>query len=242
MRSDNVHGMNDRETRTLVRAGVTLLVAAGVRWGVEGVRGAGGAPGGGDPRGGASTLATLDSAARAAADIEDRAGRPLGQGELIDPNRADVAELRRLPGVGEVVARALVASREAEGPYGSPEDLTRVRGVGPASVARLRPHLDFTRPPPASALTQRASAGRPDHASLLEAAAPPGAAEPLDPNRATAEALEELPGIGPALARRIVESRDADGPFRSVEELLRVRGIGPALLERIRPRLRVGGA
>jgi competence ComEA-like helix-hairpin-helix protein len=231
MRSDNVHGMNDRETRTLVRAGVTLLVAAGVRWGVEGVRGAGGAPGGGDPRGGASTLATLDSAARAAADIEDRAGRPLGQGELIDPNRADVAELRRLPGVGEVVARALV-----------PEDLTRVRGVGPASVARLRPHLDFTRPPPASALTQRASAGRPDHASLLEAAAPPGAAEPLDPNRATAEALEELPGIGPALARRIVESRDADGPFRSVEELLRVRGIGPALLERIRPRLRVGGA
>lgn len=57
---------------------------------------------------------------------------------------------------------------------------------------------------------------------------------PLDLNSATASELEELPGIGPGLARRIVAYRETHGPFRSVEELLNVPGIGPATLERIR--------
>jgi competence protein ComEA len=53
-------------------------------------------------------------------------------------------------------------------------------------------------------------------------------------NTATLEELESLPGIGPTLAQRIVEYRDAHGPFQSVEDLLLVKGIGPSLLEKIR--------
>ena len=49
-------------------------------------------------------------------------------------------------------------------------------------------------------------------------------------NAATAEELERLPGIGPALAQRIVEYRAAHGPFPAVEALLQVRGIGPETL------------
>lgn len=49
---------------------------------------------------------------------------------------------------------------------------------------------------------------------------------PIDVNRATAEELERLPRVGPALAKRIVEWRDANGPFESVESLRHVRGIG----------------
>ncbi len=60
---------------------------------------------------------------------------------------------------------------------------------------------------------------------------------PLD--RATAEDLELLPGIGPAMARRIVESRATEGPFRAVDELDRVKGIGPRTVERLRPFLAV---
>ena len=60
----------------------------------------------------------------------------------------------------------------------------------------------------------------------------------LDPDRATASEWERLPGIGPALAQRIVSDRTARGPFRSADGLLRVRGIGPKILERIRPYLR----
>jgi competence ComEA-like helix-hairpin-helix protein len=56
----------------------------------------------------------------------------------------------------------------------------------------------------------------------------------IDPNRASAPELERLPGIGPALAGRIVEDRDRRGAFSSPDALLRVPGIGPKILTRIR--------
>jgi len=46
-----------------------------------------------------------------------------------------------------------------------------------------------------------------------------------------------LPEIGESLAKRIVESRDADGPFADHDDLQRVRGIGPKTLDRVRPYL-----
>ena len=56
----------------------------------------------------------------------------------------------------------------------------------------------------------------------------------IDINRATALEIEALPGIGPKLARQIVEDRTANGPFRSPEDLQRVKGIGQAKLEQIK--------
>ena len=60
----------------------------------------------------------------------------------------------------------------------------------------------------------------------------------LDVDRATAAEFERLPGIGPALAARIVADRASNGPFGSPGGLLRVRGIGPKTLDRLRPFLR----
>lgn len=57
---------------------------------------------------------------------------------------------------------------------------------------------------------------------------------PLDLNRATAQELTTLPGIGEVLAQRIVDYREAHGPFRSVEELIAVEGIGEGKLEKLR--------
>lgn len=75
----------------------------------------------------------------------------------------------------------------------------------------------------------------------LPAATPPVVAGPLTVslNLATAEELEHLPGIGPVLARRIVEDRSRNGQYARVEDLLRVKGIGPRKLEKLRPYLRV---
>ncbi|WP_152192869.1 ComEA family DNA-binding protein [Georgenia satyanarayanai] len=61
----------------------------------------------------------------------------------------------------------------------------------------------------------------------------------IDLNSADLAALDTLPGVGPAIAQRILEWRDANGPFHSVEELLEVSGIGPATLEKLRERVRV---
>ena len=57
---------------------------------------------------------------------------------------------------------------------------------------------------------------------------------PIDLNRATADDLDRLPGIGPSTAQAIVDYRDQHGPFGSVDDLLDVRGIGPAKLDAIR--------
>lgn len=56
----------------------------------------------------------------------------------------------------------------------------------------------------------------------------------VDINRAPWPELAQLPDIGPVLAQRIVESRETDGAFRSVEDLRRVNGIGPRRLEGMR--------
>ncbi len=64
---------------------------------------------------------------------------------------------------------------------------------------------------------------------------------PLDLNAASAEELTSLPGIGPELARRIVECRETAGPFTAVEELLEVPGIGEAKLAALEGRVTVNG-
>lgn len=62
---------------------------------------------------------------------------------------------------------------------------------------------------------------------------------PLDLNLATAEQLEQLPGVGPVLAGRIVEYRTEHGGFRSVEQLHEVSGIGPKRFADLEDRVRV---
>lgn len=57
----------------------------------------------------------------------------------------------------------------------------------------------------------------------------------IDLNTADAATLEDLPGVGPAIAARIIEHRQTNGPFASVDELEEVPGIGPVTLEEIRP-------
>ncbi|MCD6494417.1 helix-hairpin-helix domain-containing protein [Candidatus Bipolaricaulota bacterium] len=55
----------------------------------------------------------------------------------------------------------------------------------------------------------------------------------VDLNTAGIDELKELPGIGDALARRIVEYRKSHGPFKALDELDNISGIGPSLIERI---------
>lgn len=72
----------------------------------------------------------------------------------------------------------------------------------------------------------------------VERAEPQTARFEVDVNQANWPELAQLPGIGEVLSRRIVESRQTDGPFLDHDDLRRVRGIGPKTLESIRPYLR----
>jgi len=64
----------------------------------------------------------------------------------------------------------------------------------------------------------------------------------IDLNRAETPELESLPGIGPVLARRILEQRRRVGAFHRVDDLLAVRGVGPRLFSRLQPLVTVSTA
>ena len=65
------------------------------------------------------------------------------------------------------------------------------------------------------------------------------AADKLDLNQATVEELDGLPGVGPAIARRIVAFREKNGAFKRIEDLMNVRGIGEKTFLRLRDRIMV---
>ena len=95
------------------------------------------------------------------------------------------------------------------------------------------PGLELTPPAPGAP-----SAGGPAPGS--SAGVPgPGSADDglLDLNTATAAQLEDLPGIGPVLAERMVTFREQEGGFRSVEDLQDVSGVGPARFAELAPRV-----
>ena len=59
----------------------------------------------------------------------------------VDINQADWPELIQLPGIGQTLAGRIVESRRTDGPFNDHDDLTRVRGIGPRTLERLRPYL-----------------------------------------------------------------------------------------------------
>jgi comEA protein len=64
----------------------------------------------------------------------------------------------------------------------------------------------------------------------------------VDLNQATIEQLDELPGVGPAIAKRIVDYRQENGPFKRIEDLMNVRGIGEKTFLKLKDRITVSQA
>jgi competence protein ComEA len=216
------------------------------------------------PRGGAPvrSVVVLDGPeagvyATSEATISMASPDPLLVGQPIDLNTADEALLDEIPGVGATLAAAIVAER-SRGPYRDLADLdARVpklsangldgvasfgtfggpfpEGGAATAVDRTGPHASAVarangkigvRP---GSLARTLGARRASKKSSAK-----GRLRPVDPNTATVAQLDTLPGIGPAIAARIVADRAAHGPYASVDELERVSGVGPATVERLR--------
>lgn len=96
-----------------------------------------------------------------------------------------------------------------------------VQGNAANGAAQNGPSQGGAQPQPARTLTPAGSAQK--------------GSTPVNINTATAEELQTLPRIGPAMAQRIIAWREAHGGFRSVDELDAVPGIGPSMLENLRP-------
>jgi len=73
----------------------------------------------------------------------------------------------------------------------------------------------------------------------VEGAQPAGV---VNVNTASEEQLQLLPRVGPALAGRIIDFREANGPFRTIDEIVAVKGIGETSLEKLEPYIVTSGA
>ena len=228
--------MTDRERKSMLRAALILGGAALIRFVVV-------APEPAEPLldDRPSIADSLLAAGDSVVEDRERRSRPLADGETIDPNVASAEELDRLPGVGASKALRIVREREENGPFASVEELARVTGLGPKSVERLKPYVRVAGSGGGGSVARPASLRARAWPSAEEgrkaAATVPGAL--VDLNRATAEELRALPGIGPVMADRIVAHRKKRGGFRKLEELMEVRGVGAKTFARLKPLMKI---
>jgi len=180
----------------------------------------------------------------------------------LDLNAASYDQLMTLPGIGEVRAREIIATREALGQFDSIDQLVAIQGIGPRSLERLRPRLKVEQPAKPSATqvpalsppvaTPSAASPAPAPLAIPAPAAPPppqpvlaAAADssrrpissPVNINKAGLEELMSLEGIGEVKARAIMAHRQAKGPFRTTRAIMDVRGIGEAIFRKNASRL-----
>lgn len=163
-----------------------------------------------------------------------RPGRPLPPDAppvVLDLNRASRADLLLLPGIGEQMAQRIEDHRNRNGPFASLDELRKIPGLGPATLDRLRPWLTVGPPHAAAAEKEAPTLVVPPADAPAKTRIP---SEPIDLNTASIDELRRLPGIGPKLSQRIVETRSRK-PFAAVDDLRRVPGIGPKTLEKVRP-------
>ena len=136
-----------------------------------------------------------------------------------DLNTASAEQLMRIDGIGEVTAGDIIAYRGEHGGFSSVDELLCVKGIGEKKLSVLSEHLYV------------------ENAAAVRCTPDENSEGLVDINTASAEELCTLDGIGEVIAGRIIEYREENGPFTSVDELINVKGIGEKKLEDIRDRI-----
>lgn len=175
----------------------------------------------------------------------------------VDVNSADIETLETLPGVGPAIAKRIIAGR----PYKTLSDLGNVKGLSAAKLNTMKDSLVFGRTAEASTpqAPQTPKAAKPPKAPPSEASTastrsgsatgPASAAkstvsrlapgEQLNINTASAADLDKLPGIGSTKAQAIVDYRNQNGDFKSIEDIEKVKGIKGGTFSKIKPYIKV---
>jgi competence protein ComEA len=163
---------------------------------------------------------------------------PAAKVGAVDINSATQAELEAVKGIGPVTAKKIIDNR----PYKSLTDLKKA-GLSSKEITSFKPYL--TAKPAAAtaspaAAPQAAKTVEPGTAKAAKGAKPPAPAPgtPVDLNTADLKTLEALPGVGPTLAKRIMEAR----PIKSLDELAKVKGMSKTKVAALKDKVTFGPA
>mgnify|MGYP003525793375 CR=1 FL=1 len=184
------------------------------------------------PAGSASPGAPGASGAAAAGGVPGVAGGTFGATTGTDVVVHVVGAVAR-PGVQRLPAGArIVDAVDAAGGAAPDADLGRINLAAVLADGQQVYVVRVGETPPVPATAGGTGSGALDVGGGTAGAGGPGAL--VDLNSASADQLDELPGVGPTTAEAIITHREQNGPFATVDDLLDVRGIGEAKLEQLR--------
>lgn len=144
-----------------------------------------------------------------------------------DPNTATAADWQKL-GVKEKTVQSIFKYLSKGGKFRKPDDLRKMYTLPPALADRLIPYVRIAESSATTVRDQRETGfpeKKPASSTTLK----------IDINQADAEAWQQLRGIGPAYARRIINFREKLGGFRRVEQVAETYGLPDSTFQQIKP-------
>jgi len=159
----------------------------------------------------------------------------------VNINTASPSELGQIPGINSRFINQIISLRKVQ-LFQTASDLLKIKGLGNTRLAQIEQWLIF------SPINHGSEIAKESIPTFIESYSPimrikdkslarkPFPLTKIDCNHADQASLEQLPGIGPGIATKIIQYR-AEKIFSSINELLLVPGIGPKTLEKMRPYL-----
>ncbi|KAG2465025.1 EEPD1 protein, partial [Polypterus senegalus] len=147
--------------------------------------------------------------------------------ERLNINTATEEELMTLPGVNRMVAQNIVEYRECIGGFKKVEDLALVSGVGATKLEQIKLEICVSNRTGSSTQQSPSSVRREQSPEQL-------ASGRININTATAAQLMSIRGVTDKIAKSIVDYRRENGPFRSIEDMVKVPCVNSSFLDKIR--------
>lgn len=154
-----------------------------------------------------------------------------GYVELININTASEEQLMTLPGVTRQIAQAIVEHRQAIGRFKRTDDLALVSGIGADKLEAMRGEICTSRKILSSASSRTQSL------DSLRSGCCGESSKLVNVNQASVFQLQCIPGLNQELAANVVDYRNKKGPFKSLDDLIKVRGIDLLRLSSVKTHL-----
>lgn len=146
----------------------------------------------------------------------------------ININTASSVELQEITGIGPVLAQRIIDYRNSNGLFQRIEDIKLVSGIGDITFEKMKNQITV-----GDVVVLSPSPTQPPSSET------PASQGKININMAEYEELQEITGVGPVLAQRIIDYREEHGPFQGIEDIKLVSGIGEVTFEKMKAEIEV---